>query len=296
MELKLANLNKTYKNSVKALDEVSITISTGMFGLLGPNGAGKSTLMRVISTLQEPDTGTLYLDDLDILNQKMELRKKLGYLPQDFGVYPKSSAWDLLEHFASLKGIADKNERKKAVETVLQQTNLYDVRNKKVGTYSSGMRQRFGIAQALLANPELIIVDEPTAGLDPEERHRFLNILKEVGSDHIVILSTHIVEDVKELCTDMAIMNNGGIQSHKKPSEAIEEIKDKIWVKSISKEEEESFKQSHDVISTKFGEGNELIARVYNETALDNTFEKVKPNLDDVYFLTLKEGHKEAQY
>ena len=217
MKLTLSNLSKTYKNGVKALDDVSIEIESGMFGLLGPNGAGKSTLMRTIATLQAPDTGSAFLDDINILEDKQSLRKVLGYLPQEFGVYPKMSAEDLLHYFARLKGITDKSERAEMVNTALEVTNLFEVKNKNVAGYSGGMKQRFGIAQLLLNDPKLIIVDEPTAGLDPSERHRFLNVLREIGTNHIVIFSTHIVDDVKELCNDMAIMNGGRILSHHTP-------------------------------------------------------------------------------
>jgi ABC-type multidrug transport system ATPase subunit len=239
--LQLINVSKTYKNGVKALDNISIEINSGMFGLLGPNGAGKSTLMRTIATLQQPDSGEIHLDEIDILNQKMELRKVLGYLPQSFGVYPKLSAEKLLHYFAELKGISSKEERNKIVDYALEVTNLSSVKNKYVAGYSGGMKQRFGIAQLLLNNPKLIIVDEPTAGLDPAERHRFLNVLREIGTNHIVILSTHIVDDVKELCTDMAILNGGKLLSHKKPIDAVSELKDKIWGLSIDRENLETY-------------------------------------------------------
>lgn len=233
MELKISNLKKKYKNGIKALDGVDLEIKPGMFGLLGPNGAGKSTLMRIIATLQDADEGTVQLGGDNIAEDKMSLRKQLGYLPQSFGVYPKMSADELLMLFAELKGISNKRERKEIVDAVLKQTNLNEVRNKNVAAYSGGMKQRFGIAQVLLGKPRLIIVDEPTAGLDPAERSRFLNILREIGTDNIVILSTHIVDDVKELCTDMAILNNGKILKHKTPAEAVKEIDGMIWYRQF---------------------------------------------------------------
>jgi ABC-type multidrug transport system ATPase subunit len=232
MKLIIKNLTKTYKNGVKAIDNLSIEIGTGMFGLLGPNGAGKSSLMRTIATLQSPDSGAISFGAINVLEDNMSLRKVLGYLPQSFGVYPKMSAEELLDYFATLKGIASTSERKAIVKEVLEITNLYDVRRKNVAGYSGGMKQRFGIAQLLLNNPKLIIVDEPTAGLDPAERHRFLNVLREVGSNCTVIFSTHIVEDVKELCNEMAILNGGRILKHTTPQEATKELEKTIWIKS----------------------------------------------------------------
>ena len=229
MKLVINNLTKTYKNGVKAIDDLSIEIGTGMFGLLGPNGAGKSSLMRTIATLQEPDSGSISFGDINVLEDKMSLRKILGYLPQSFGVYPKMSAEALLDYFATLKGVASKSDRQKLVKEVLEITNLYEVRKKYVAGYSGGMKQRFGIAQLLLNNPKLIIVDEPTAGLDPAERNRFLNVLREVGTNCTVIFSTHIVEDVKELCNEMAILNGGRILKHTTPQEATKEIEGKMW-------------------------------------------------------------------
>ena len=226
MELHLSRLSKTYSNGVQALKDVSITISNGMFGLLGPNGAGKSTLMRTIATLQDADTGEARLGDIDLFSEPIELRKILGYLPQSFGVYPKMNAYDLLHYMGELKGISNKKERDRIVASALELTNLYDVRFKEVAGYSGGMKQRFGIAQLLLNKPKLIIVDEPTAGLDPAERQRFLNVLREIGTDNIVIFSTHIVDDVKELCTDMAIMNGGEILLHNTPKKAVSSIED----------------------------------------------------------------------
>ena len=237
MKLVIQNLTKTYKNGVKAIDDLSIEIGKGMFGLLGPNGAGKSSLMRTIATLQTPDSGTITFGDIQVLEDKMSLRKVLGYLPQSFGVYPKMSAEDLLDYFATLKGISNKAERNAIVKEVLEITNLYDVRRKHVAGYSGGMKQRFGIAQLLLNNPKLIIVDEPTAGLDPAERHRFLNVLREVGTNSTVIFSTHIVEDVKELCNEMAILNGGRILKHTTPQEATKEIEGTIWTKIITRDD-----------------------------------------------------------
>jgi ABC-type multidrug transport system ATPase subunit len=292
--LQLINVSKTYKNGVKALDNISIEINSGMFGLLGPNGAGKSTLMRTIATLQQPDSGEIHLDEIDILNQKMELRKVLGYLPQSFGVYPKLSAEKLLHYFAELKGISSKEERNKIVDYALEVTNLSSVKNKYVAGYSGGMKQRFGIAQLLLNNPKLIIVDEPTAGLDPAERHRFLNVLREIGTNHIVILSTHIVDDVKELCTDMAILNGGKLLSHKKPIDAVSELKDKIWGLSIDRENLETYESQFNLISTNYNQDNSLNIRVYGNTQPGEKFQKVEPDLSDVYFVHLKADETEA--
>src|SRR5262245_774899 len=248
VRLKISNLSKTYSNGVKALKNLSLDISTGLFGLLGPNGAGKSSLMRTIATLQEADQGTIALDDLDVLKEKDSVRRILGYLPQEFGVYPKMSAQDLLDHLAVMKGITSRGERKAIVEGLLEQTNLYDVRKKKLGTYSGGMKQRFGIAQALIGNPKLIIVDEPTAGLDPTERNRFLNLLGSIGQNVIVILSTHIVDDVRELCTKMAIIDKGEVLVEGHPQTAIDEIHGKVWKKVIDKNELESYQENHQMV------------------------------------------------
>ena len=256
MKLSLEQISKTYKNGVKALDDITIDIEAGMFGLLGPNGAGKSTLMRTIATLQAPDTGSAIFNDIDILTEKTRLRDALGYLPQSFGVYPKVSAKDLLTYFAKLKGIKSKSDIQEMVHTALEVTNLLDVRNKHVAGYSGGMKQRFGIAQLLLNNPKLIIVDEPTAGLDPAERHRFLNVLREIGTNHIVIFSTHIVDDVKELCTDMAIMNGGKILSHITPKEATKSLEGQIWTKNIIRDELDAHETSFNVISSNFNDDN----------------------------------------
>lgn len=283
MQLVISNLNKTYANGVHALKDVSLTINQGMFGLLGPNGAGKSSLMRTIATLQEPDNGSITLGDIDVLKQKDDVRKTLGYLPQEFGVYPKVDAYTLLNHLAVLKGITNSSERKAVVEALLQKTNLWDARKKNLGGYSGGMKQRFGIAQALLANPKLIIVDEPTAGLDPAERNRFLNLLSELGENTVVILSTHIVEDVKELCSDMAIFNKGEILFKGSPDEALSQITGKIWQKRINKVELSDYKQNFKVISEKLIGGNPII-HVLSDTNPDGTFTAVAGDLEDVYF------------
>lgn len=288
MKLRLSNLSKTYNNGVRALDDVSIDIEAGMFGLLGPNGAGKSTLMRTIATLQTPDEGSATLDDLNILKDKIALRKVLGYLPQSFGVYPKMSAEDLLHYFARLKGIADANERKEIVNSALEITNLSEVKKKNVAGYSGGMKQRFGIAQLLLNNPKLIIVDEPTAGLDPAERHRFLNVLREIGTNNIVIFSTHIVDDVKELCTDLAIMNGGRILSHSTPRKAVENLAGQVWGKQIERDDLEAEEAKHNVISSNFNQDNTLNIRVHSLEKPDETFTSKEPELEDVYFVTLK--------
>lgn len=283
MQLVISNLNKTYANGVHALKDVNLTINQGMFGLLGPNGAGKSSLMRTIATLQEPDNGSITLGDIDVLKQKDDVRKTLGYLPQEFGVYPKVDAYTLLNHLAVLKGITNSSERKAVVEALLQKTNLWDARKKNLGGYSGGMKQRFGIAQALLANPKLIIVDEPTAGLDPAERNRFLNLLSELGENTVVILSTHIVEDVKELCSDMAIFNKGEILFKGSPDEALSQITGKIWQKRINKAELSDYKQNFKVISEKLIGGNPII-HVLSDTNPDGTFTAIAGDLEDVYF------------
>lgn len=288
MNLQISSLSKTYKNGVKALDKLDLSIGRGMFGLLGPNGAGKSTLMRTIATLQVPDSGSITFDGIQVLEDAMSLRKVLGYLPQNFGVYPHVSAEDLLDYFATLKGIAIKKERKAIIHQVLELTNLSDVRHKHVSGFSGGMKQRFGIAQLLMSKPKLIIVDEPTAGLDPAERNRFLNVLREVGATNTVIFSTHIVEDVKELCTDMAIMNGGRILQQLKPSEATEQIEGKIWSRRIEQEELEAYKMSHTLLSSSFNPDNSLNIRVFAEQNPGEPFTTANPNLEDVYFLALK--------
>lgn len=289
MKLVIENLTKTYKNGVKAIDNLSIEIGTGMFGLLGPNGAGKSSLMRTIATLQSPDSGHISFGDINILEDNMSLRKILGYLPQSFGVYPKMSAEDLLDYFATLKGITNKIERKAIVKEVLEITNLYDVRRKYVAGYSGGMKQRFGIAQLLLNNPKLIIVDEPTAGLDPAERVRFLNVLREVGTNCTVIFSTHIVEDVKELCNEMAILNGGKILKHTTPQEATAEIEGTIWTKTIERDDLEMEEKKFTILSSNYNQDNTLNIRVYSEEKPSREFVQAPPQLDDVYFIALKQ-------
>ena len=284
--LKIKNLTKTYPNGVKALNGISLEITNGMFGLLGANGAGKSSLMRTIATLQEPTSGSVSFNDVDIIEKPNNLRKDLGYLPQEFGVYPKISAEKLLDHLAVLKGILNKKERKKQVTALLQQVNLYQHRKKSVFTFSGGMRQRFGIAQALLSNPQIIIVDEPTAGLDPEESNRFLNLLSEIGENVIVILSTHIVEDVKNLCPKMAIMSNGEIISQGNPKELVASIEGKIWSKIIPKTDIAIYKNTFQVISTKLVAGETQI-RVLSDHKPESGFEMIAPNLEDFYFATL---------
>ena len=289
MKLVIQNLTKTYKNGVKAIDDLSIEIGKGMFGLLGPNGAGKSSLMRTIATLQTPDSGTITFGDIQVLEDKMSLRKVLGYLPQSFGVYPKMSAEDLLDYLATLKGISNKAERNAIVKEVLEITNLYDVRRKHVAGYSGGMKQRFGIAQLLLNNPKLIIVDEPTAGLDPAERHRFLNVLREVGTNSTVIFSTHIVEDVKELCNEMAILNGGRILKHTTPQEATKEIEGTIWTKIITRDDLDGIEAKYNLLSSNYNQDNTLNVRVHSVEKPAEDFEPTVPQLDDVYFIALKQ-------
>lgn len=288
MKLKINNLSKTYGNGVKALDDLNLEIGAGMFGLLGPNGAGKSSLMRTIATLQKPDSGTIEFDGIDILNNQIELRKTLGYLPQEFGVYPSMSAEDLLDYFARLKGISSKKDRETIIKEVLEVTNLYEVRKKHVNGYSGGMKQRFGIAQLLLNSPKLIIVDEPTAGLDPAERNRFLNVLREVGTNNTVIFSTHIVDDVKDLCNEMAILNGGKILSKGTPKEAIEKLKGLVWTKNITRDELEQYEKEFNVISSNFNENNDLKIKVYSQEQPNETFSSTQPELEDVYFVALK--------
>lgn len=286
MQLIISNVSKTYPNGLKALNNINLTIDKGMFGLLGPNGAGKSTLMRTIAALQDPDSGSIMLGNIDILKQKTELRKTLGYLPQDFGFYPKVSAVNLLNHFAVLKGITNKGERTAIVDALLQQTNLYDARKRNVSDYSGGMRQRFGIAQALLGNPQLIIVDEPTAGLDPMERNRFHNLLSEIGEQIIVILSTHIVDDVKNLCKKMVVMNKGSIMLEGTPAEAEASVQNKIWSKSVDKSEVNEYRTQMQVISSHMSEGK-VIIHVYAESNPGSGFEQITAGLEDVYFSTI---------
>ncbi|GAB5525382.1 MAG: ABC transporter ATP-binding protein [Roseivirga sp.] len=283
MELKIQNLSKKYPNGTKALNGVNLNISTGMFGLLGPNGAGKSSLMRTMVTLQEADSGTATLGNIDMLKDKDELRKHIGYLPQEFGLYPKVSAQMLLNHFAALKGISDKQERKRMVDELLEKVNLTEHRKKNLGGYSGGMKQRFGIAQALIGNPGLVIVDEPTAGLDPQERNRFHNILSQLGSETIVILSTHIVEDVKDLCTQMAILNKGQILAQGNPKQLVNDMQGQVWEKVIRQDELAQTRQSHQVISDRFYDGQTMV-RIVSASDPGNGFTPVQAGLEDVYF------------
>jgi len=287
LALTISGLSKTYPNGVKALQNVSLTIGNYMFGLLGPNGAGKSTLMRTVATLQAPDAGTVNLDGLDVLANKDEVRKVLGYLPQEFGVYPKVSALDMLHHLAVMKGITKKSERNEIVDALLHQTNLWDVRKKSLGTYSGGMKQRFGIAQALLGKPKLIIVDEPTAGLDPAERNRFLNLLSSIGRDVIVILSTHIVEDVRELCPRMAIIANGTVLLEGSPAEALDSLQGKIWSKVVASDDElKTLEANFQVLSTHLIAGQHEV-RIYSDSDPGDGFKPSDSELEDVYFLSL---------
>ncbi|WP_373400385.1 ABC transporter ATP-binding protein [Algoriphagus halophilus] len=283
MELIIKNLSKTYPNGVKALNDISLTIPQGMFGLLGPNGAGKSTLMRTIATLQDADNGSILLDDINVLKDKQSVRERLGYLPQDFGLYPRINAEVMLDHIAQMKGIGNKSDRKVLVENLLQKVNLYADRKKGLGTYSGGMRQRFGIAQALVGNPSLIIVDEPTAGLDPSERNRFYNLLSEIGENTIVILSTHIVEDVNTLCSNMAIICKGEVLMQGKPKDGITSIQGRIYQKAIDKSELDTYRNEYNLISTKLIEGR-LSLRIESETDPGNGFEPTPADLEDVYF------------
>ncbi len=287
MQLTIQNLNKTYGNGVKALDDINLSISTGMFGLLGPNGAGKSTMMRTIATLQDPDQGSIHLDSINVLESPTELRKVLGYLPQEFGVYPNISAMELLNYFATLKGISSKKERGEMVKYLLEITNLMDARKKSVSSYSGGMKQRFGIAQMLLNNPKLIIVDEPTAGLDPAERRRFLNVLREIGSDHIVIFSTHIVEDVQELCNDMAIMNQGKILLRAVPTESVAALQGHVWTKVVDRDVLESVAANYQVLSTSYNPDNSINLRVFADDSPGPEFKQEQAELQDVYFTYL---------
>lgn len=284
MNLVINNLIQTYPNGVEALKGISLHIPTGMYGLLGPNGAGKSTFMRILATLQEPDSGEVTLGDINVLTQKEEVRKILGYLPQEFGVYPKISAEALLDHLAVLKGITLKGERKELVEQLLVKTNLYADRKRNLGGYSGGMRQRFGIAQALLSNPKLIIVDEPTAGLDPAERNRFHNLLSELGENAVVILSTHIVEDVSKLCTKMAIINKGEILMEGSPQAAVEALEGKIWRKIIEREELVRFQQEYQVISDQLMPAGKIQVHILSDENPGNDFHSITPDLEHVYF------------
>lgn len=283
MELTIKNLSKTYSNGVKALNDISLTIPQGMFGLLGPNGAGKSTLMRTIATLQDPDSGSIFLDDINVIEDKQTVRERLGYLPQDFGLYPRINAEVMLDHIAQMKGIGSKSERKAIVENLLHKVNLYTHRKKGLGTYSGGMRQRFGIAQALVGSPSLIIVDEPTAGLDPSERNRFYNLLSEIGENTVVILSTHIVEDVNTLCSNMAIICQGELLMQGKPAEGIASVQGRIYKKTIEKSELGIYRDKYSVISTKLLEGK-LSLRIESAEDPGVDFTAVPADLEDVYF------------
>ena len=291
--LSIKNLSKTYDNGVQALKGVNLEIPRGMFGLLGPNGAGKSTLMRTIATLQQADEGSIIFDGTSVLDKPDDIRKVLGYLPQDFGVYPRISALDMLEHMAILKGIAGKGERKELVEDLLHQTNLFDVRKKALSGYSGGMRQRFGIAQALIGDPRLIIVDEPTAGLDPEERNRFHNLLSDIGENVVVILSTHIVDDVTELCPQMAILANGLIVAEGRPRDLVNEMQGKMWKKNVSKPEVEAHREEYNVISTRMFAG-ETVLHVFADSKPGKGFDALEADLEDVYFQTLSQSKKDA--
>ncbi len=283
MELTIQDLSKTYPNGVKALDQVSLHIPLGMYGLLGPNGAGKSTLMRIIATLQDADEGTVHLGDIDVLKDKLSVRKLLGYLPQEFGVYPKVSAWNLLDHIAALKGITQRRQRHELVDAMLARVNLYQFRRKAVSSFSGGMKQRFGIAQALLGSPKLLVVDEPTAGLDPNERNRFYNLLAEIGENVIVILSTHIVQDVKELCSQMAIIDRGKVVYAGSPQAAESELVGQVWRVSIPKSELDELRENHRIISTKLVAGRPVV-HVLSENSPGQQFEAVEPDLEDVFF------------
>ena len=288
MILKIDGLNKQYGNGVRALIDVSLTINKGMFGLLGPNGAGKSTLMRILATLQDADSGTAMLGDTDVLNDKDAVRKVLGYLPQEFGVYPRTSAIDLLDHLALLKGFGNGGERKEMVNYLLNKVNLYDHRKKAVSSYSGGMRQRFGLAQCLIGDPRLVIVDEPTAGLDPGERNRFYNILSEIGENIIIILSTHIVQDVRELCTQMAIVDKGRVLFSGNTDDALLQIKGKVWERRVEKAQLQQFQNEYKIISSKLVGGKPLI-HAFSAKDLDNGFTKAEENLEDVFFANLNE-------
>ncbi|HVI57559.1 MAG TPA: ABC transporter ATP-binding protein [Luteimonas sp.] len=291
--LKIRDLSKTYANGVHALKGITLDIPTGMFGLLGPNGAGKSTLMRTIATLQDADAGSVHLGDLDVLANKTEARRRLGYLPQEFGVYPKVSAMAMLDHFAILKGVVDGRQRKALVHALLQQVNLWPVRHRKLGTFSGGMRQRFGIAQALIGQPQLIIVDEPTAGLDPEERNRFLNLLSEVGEQVVVILSTHIVEDVTDLCPRMAIIARGELRLTGEPREAIRSLDGRVWKKTVDKAALDEHFKAHNVLSTRLVGGQPVI-HVLSDGSPGEGFAAVAPDLEDVYFGELRRAAADA--
>jgi len=286
MELTIQNISKTYPNGIEALKNVNLKIGNGMFGLLGPNGAGKSTLMRTIAALQDSDEGTITVGDIDVSKDKQSLREILGYLPQEFGVYPKISANDLLDHLAVMKGITDSKQRKAVVESLLHQTNLWEAKDQKLGTYSGGMKQRFGIAQALIGDPKLIIVDEPTAGLDPMERNRFHNLLSEIGENVIVILSTHIVDDVSDLCNNMAIILNGEVHLVGEPIQLIKKLDQKVWKGLIEKSDLVEIEKENDVISSRLYLGKVQV-RIFSESPMQNGFESVSPEIEDLYFATI---------
>jgi len=288
--LRIENLSKTYKNGTRALVDTNLQISNGMFGLLGPNGAGKSTLMRIISGLQEPDSGKIYFNETEIVENKLFIKERLGYLPQDFDFYPRITAWELLYHFSGLKGIKNHKHRKAIVADLLYKTNLYDVRHKQLGGFSGGMKQRFGIAQCLLGNPELLIVDEPTAGLDPEERNRFYNLLSEIGENIILILSTHIVDDVQELCSKMAIINFGELLVFGNPEDILSHLNGKIWQKIMSKDEKKKVEEQYQVLASKLFLGN-LKVNIFSEEEVPG-FISVPPDLEDAYFYTIKAANK----
>jgi ABC-2 type transport system ATP-binding protein len=287
MELQIEGLSKRYPNGTQALQDVSLSIPQGMFGLLGPNGAGKSTLMRTLATLQEADSGTAHMDGIDVLRQKDDVRKMLGYLPQEFGLYPKVPAETLLSHFAALKGIENAKERRDVVHALLRQTNLWDHRNKPLGSYSGGMKQRFGIAQALLGNPRLIIVDEPTAGLDPEERVRFHNLLSAIGENIIVILSTHIVSDVSDLCRNMAIIHQGRVRAAGDPTALVQALNGSVWRKAIDRPQVAEYQERFRVISMRRFAGRTMLHVLQNDLP-EPGFEPVVPDLEDLYFATIR--------
>jgi ABC-2 type transport system ATP-binding protein len=288
MTLRIDGISKTYPNGVRALQSISLTIPSGMFGLLGPNGAGKSSLMRTIATLQPADSGSIQFRDIDVLREPERLRAQLGYLPQEFGLYPNMPADAILDHFATLKGVVHPGERKELVASLLQQVNLYEVRKKSVGGYSGGMKQRLGIAIALAGSPKLLIVDEPTAGLDPTERNRFLNLLADIGEDVVVILSTHIVEDVRELCSQMAIINKGQVVVQGEPERIIDEVRGRIWRRTIPRAQAEDYKRQFQVISTRLAAGSTVL-HVYGESHPGDGFVLIEPDLEDVYFHRLAE-------
>ena len=293
MGLRIHGVSKTYANGVRALDDVSLTIPPGMYGLLGPNGAGKSTLMRIVATLQKPDEGSVHLDELDVLAEPERTREVLGYLPQDFGLYPRVSAETLLTHFAALEGIVGRLAKREVVSTLLRKTNLWDVRKARLGTFSGGMRQRFGVAVAMLGNPRLLVVDEPTAGLDPAERVRFLNMLSELGERSVVVLSTHIVEDVSDLCTRMAVIQTGRILLETEPHQAVRRLEGRIWRRVVTPSELEELRRGEALISTRL-QGGKRIAHVYADGKPGDGFEQVPPDLKDVYFSLISGKNLEA--